>query len=472
MAIETRRFSSRDLVNIEEGEISREVFVNDEIYKQELEQIFTRTWLFVGHESQVPNPDDYFVSSMGEESVLLTRDKQNNIHVLLNTCRHRGMKVCRYDEGNVPVFSCPYHGWSYSTDGNLVKVPGQLLGVPHYNDMYQAQLDKQKWGLIQPPHVVNYKGSIWANWDPDAPSFEEYLGNMKLYLDLLLDHRDGSPGGSEVIGGVLKWRFPANWKFSVENFTPDGLHTISHRSVEMVGIGPGGPGQTRAGDQISAHRTFDTIYFPEGHGVGVTRVPHMADESDFRAFPEFNAPTGPVDNIEAAREYYAGLVEKRRKNLAGKTVVGPFSIGSVFPNMTFHSNTWPRSIAVWQPRGPSMTECWRWLLVDKDAPQEIKDLARHHFMRYSGPAGMTEQDDMENWNYATAASRGTIARRYPYNYQSGLGLQHQDPGLPEALITTGGNSEQNQMRFYLSWARFMDADSWDDIHNSRPQFWP
>ncbi|HZP27198.1 MAG TPA: Rieske 2Fe-2S domain-containing protein, partial [Dehalococcoidia bacterium] len=248
MAIETRRFSSRDLVNIEEGEISREVFVNDEIYKQELEQIFTRTWLFVGHESQVPNPDDYFVSSMGEESVLLTRDKQNNIHVLLNTCRHRGMKVCRYDEGNVPVFSCPYHGWSYSTDGNLVKVPGQLLGVPHYNDMYQAQLDKQKWGLIQPPHVVNYKGSIWANWDPDAPSFEEYLGNMKLYLDLLLDHRDGSPGGSEVIGGVLKWRFPANWKFSVENFTPDGLHTISHRSVEMVGIGPGGPGQTRAGD--------------------------------------------------------------------------------------------------------------------------------------------------------------------------------------------------------------------------------
>ncbi|HZP25604.1 MAG TPA: aromatic ring-hydroxylating dioxygenase subunit alpha, partial [Dehalococcoidia bacterium] len=82
------------------------------------------------------------------------------------------------------------------------------------------------------------------------------------------------------------------------------------------------------------------------------------------------------------------------------------------------------------------------------------------------------QDDMENWNYATAASRGTIARRYPYNYQSGLGLQHQDPGLPEALITTGGNSEQNQMRFYLSWARFMDADSWDDIHNSRPQFWP
>src|SRR6266404_4138689 len=87
------------LVDLAAGQISRE--------------------LFVGHESQIPNPGDFFVSSMGEESVILCRDRAGKVHVFLNSCRHRGMKVCRYDEGNTPVFTCPYHGWSYGTDGRL-----------------------------------------------------------------------------------------------------------------------------------------------------------------------------------------------------------------------------------------------------------------------------------------------------------------------------------------------------------------
>ena len=120
--------SAKQMVNLETGVIDRDVFVSEDVYQRELEQVFARAWLFVGHESQVPNPDDFFVSRMGEESVILTRDRQGQIHVLLNTCRHRGMKVCRYDEGNTRTFSCPYHGWSYSTDGSLVSVPGELLG--------------------------------------------------------------------------------------------------------------------------------------------------------------------------------------------------------------------------------------------------------------------------------------------------------------------------------------------------------
>ena len=83
------------------------------------------------------------------------------------------------------------------------------------------------------------------------------------------------------------------------------------------------------------------------------------------------------------------------------------------------SSRQPRTIAVWHPRGPHQTEVWRWYLVDRDAPQEVKNFLRDYYIRYSGPAGMTEQDDMENWNYAHAASRGTIARRYPYNYEQG-----------------------------------------------------
>ena len=108
------------LVDVDRGVVSREIFVSEEIYRQEQEQLFARAWLFIGHESQIPKPGDFIASSMGEESVILCRDSAGGIHVFLNSCRHRGMKVCRYDEGNAVEFQCPYHGWSYGTDGALV----------------------------------------------------------------------------------------------------------------------------------------------------------------------------------------------------------------------------------------------------------------------------------------------------------------------------------------------------------------
>ncbi len=142
MAMNGRRGYRSGLVNLRVGEISREIFVNEDIYAEEQERIFARAWLHVGHESQIPKPGDYFVSSMGEESVILCRDRAGRIHVFLNSCRHRGMKVCRYDEGSTTVFTCPYHGWSYGTDGRLV-------GVPYFREAYHSRLDKEKWGLVE-----------------------------------------------------------------------------------------------------------------------------------------------------------------------------------------------------------------------------------------------------------------------------------------------------------------------------------
>src|SRR5215475_13352900 len=195
MVPHTSPSSMPELVDLHSGCISREIFVNEDIYQQEQEQVFTRTWLFIGHESQIPKPGDYFVTSMGEESVILTRDSKRVIHAFLNTCRHRGMKVCRYDEGHTTVFTCPYHGWSYGTDGALV-------GVPHAKDAYGGELDRSRWGLVEVPRMENYKGTIWASWDQAAPPFLDYLGGYKLYLDLLLDAWDGREGGTEVIGGT------------------------------------------------------------------------------------------------------------------------------------------------------------------------------------------------------------------------------------------------------------------------------
>ena len=110
---------------------------------------------------------------------------------------------------------------------------------------------------------------------------------------------------------------------------------------------------------------------------------------------------------------------------------------------------------MWHPRGPNLTEAWRWFLVDKDTPEEVKDVLRHYYIRYSGPGGMTEQDDMENWNYAHKASRGAIARRKPYNYQMGIGHFAENVDLPGVL--TEGICEENARGFYSGWVKMMDA---------------
>ncbi len=442
-----------NLVDVERGRISREIFTSDALYQQQLERIFARAWLFVGHESQIPNPNDFFVSRMGEESVIMTRDRQGEIHVLLNTCMHRGMKVCRYDQGNTPVFSCPYHGWSYSTDGNLVSVPGELIGVPQFATAYHGELEKERWGLVSVPLTKNYKGSIWACWDPNAPSWEDYVGDMRYFLDNCLDGPDGSPDRIEVFAGVQKFIIPSAWMYGAENFIGDGYHTISHRSVDIAGISPQNEGR-------HSRRTHGvrvgTLSFPDlGHGVnGGSR--ETADIDYVPSWP---------DNPEVD-EFYAEARRHRQERLRAGEVRYRSGPSTIFPNTSFHDD--PRAIFVWHPAGPSRMELWRWFLVDKQAPPVVKDSLRHFGLRYSGPGGMTESDDAENWNYATAASKGTIAGRYPFNYEMGLGHSKPVEGLRGAVTSENETLTENNARsLYKRWAEFMDAETWDDLYPKR-----
>ncbi len=438
MLIRSASVRAHDFIDLEQGEISREIFVNQEIYEQEQERIFARAWLFLGHESQIPNPGDFFVSCMGEESVILTRDERGQAHAVLNTCRHRGMKVCRYDVGNTRVFTCPYHGWSYGTDGELV-------GVPHYKEAYDEQLDRARWGLIEVAQLTNYKGTFWATWDEHAPSFLDYLGGMKLYLDILLDGADGSEGESELLGSVQKWNLPCNWKFPSDNIGDLYHGATTHQSVDAANIGPSGRGRRDNGRERAARIN---VSFPE--------LGHAATSSLLLE----DAPA-PVQyaNRPVVAEYFRHANEERRKGLGERArIVG--GAGVVFPNTCFQPGQ-PRTVRIGQPRGPLLTEVWRFYLVDRAAPQEVKDVLRHYFMRYSGPGGMTEQDDMENWSEATKASRGVIARRHPYNYEMGLGMTYPDYGLDGVI--TGGFAEQNQRGLYQRWAQLMDGGDWDEI---------
>lgn len=432
-------------VRPEEGLIGRRIFVDEDVFKAEVKRIFSRAWLLVGHESLVPNPDDYFVSRMGTDPVILTRDLKGELHVFLNSCTHRGMKLCRYDHGNSRTFTCPYHGWSFSTNGKLVETPGDLIAVPGMATHYHNELNKKDWGLKRVGRIAVYKGTVWATWDPQAPDLLEYLGDMRHYLDSALDHRDGSPGGSEVVAGVQKWRVRCNWKLAPENFVGDLYHDISHRSVDLIGIGPSG-GKGRR--DPTPNRM--SVCFPSlGHGL-VGRMPYYEE-------PPYSPVFQQYPDVE---QYYRGVHERRVANLGDRMRV-LHSVGTIFPNTSIHGRQ-PRTIAVCHPISPTEMEMWRMCLVDKDAPEAVKDAARTYFLRYSGPGGMTESDDMENWTGATEASMGEVASQLFFNYQMGLGHAQPVEGLRGA-VQNGEVTEENARGYYRRWKQFMQELSWDEL---------
>ncbi len=447
MALSTRHQRANDLVDMKDGWISRDIFVDPDLYEPEKERVFARAWLFVGFEDQVKKPGDYFVSRMGEESVILSRDRDNTVHVFLNSCRHRGMKVCRYDEGNTPVFTCPYHGWSYAGDGSLV-------GVPRYKDAYREELDKSQWGLVEVAQMENYKGMVWATWDPEAPAFFEYIGDMRPHLDTFLDKPDGSEADLEVVGGVYKWTLPCNWKFGAENFIGDVYHTTTtHRSADLLRSNPSGiQGRQLASGVLTPAISMNASHHGSGWRAGIY-PPNVGYVPSY--------PTAPTVDT-----YFQVAHEKRQQSLGERARLrgdAPRG-GNVFPNTTCGTG---QTVGVWHPNGPDSTEVWRWYFMQKDAPQEAKDLLRHFYMRYGGPAGLTEKDDMENWNYAHRASKGTMARRYPYAYAMGLGYEQRHSSLTwlrrDGLVTEKVMTEQNQRGMYKMWADYMDAERWEDV---------
>ncbi|MGE3983853.1 MAG: aromatic ring-hydroxylating dioxygenase subunit alpha [Dehalococcoidia bacterium] len=424
--------------------VDRRAFFDKDIYQLEMERIFARSWLFMCHDSQIPNPGDFFMTFMGEDRVICVRDNDGLPQVLINSCRHRGNAVCRAEEGHATSFMCTYHGWTYDLKGNLV-------GVPGFKEVYHEELDRESWGLIKAAQVDTYHGFIFANMDPEAPNLPDYLGEVgRISLDMVAQRSDKV----QILPGVQKYTIPCNWKLSVDNVW-DWYHaTISHASAFQAGYGRPRARGAKEDPKIAA---------TSGNQLGWDQMVLLGEYG--------HAISGPI--FGEGRKGPAIIDESWRERPQAKEALGPVGIRSrghpnIFPTMWI-TNT---QISIRHPKGPNTTEIWWYSLIDESLPPETKGMFAARFSHTFGPAGLLEQEDGENWGESTKAARGVISMRYPLNFamNNGRGQVTTEEGGPP-FIETNVN-EHAQIWLYRAWSEWMSADSWSDLkanHSAVPR---
>ncbi len=423
------------------GILDRRIFSDEAIYQEELKRIFGRGWNFICHESQLPDPGNFFMNYIGEDEVIAVRDRQQNINVLLNTCPHRGNTVCRAELGTTKSFFCSYHGWNFDLDGSLIAMPGEAA-------FYRDGVDKKAWGLTPAAQVDSYKGFVFATLDESAPPLEDYLGWVgRLGIDMMTVN-----GDIQFLDGVHKNRVKCNWKLAVDNLF-DWYHVkVSHGTAFNVGM---------VTEEAMAPNDQMVILGELGHGIG---GPGLSLEKQ----AEFDARQA---NGVGAEQWYdrqaINRVDPKVREMLGPIGFRSYGHPNIFPNLWVSLT---KQLCLRIPRGPFETELWWFNYMPKDlseAERKYTLFAQNHVF---GPAGILEQDDGENWSHSTRGAKGTRSKTLPLNFAMGKGKDRvtQDPSGQSAIETVV--NEHGQRWTYQSWQDWMLADSWEELlaNHSQP----
>jgi nitrite reductase/ring-hydroxylating ferredoxin subunit len=451
-----------ELINPDDHTISLRLFTDPEVYRWELERLFTRAWIVLAHESEVPNPGDYVSRSIGQDPVIISRDESGDVHVLLNVCAHRGMQVCRAELGNTTTFRCPYHGWIYGLDGSLKAVPAE-------REIYQGRLAKDRFGLLE-ARVEVFAGMVWATWDQQAPTLSDYLGDFKFYLEVAFNRSDR---GMEAVGPPQRWVIPANWKFAADQFACDGYHIVTlHRCMKDLGL---------FGPIEDLKQILYGVDVSGRHGHGLRCLP-----TNWRAMINYNSANGGGngngDRELTLREKLgyvlpAGLttdmLDQPERNLTPEQVRlltdYPPGVGQVFPTAAFINGptlggdlkpsaaiTW----RTWVPRGPDKMEVMYWCMVEKGAPEAVKAAMRKATIQIFTSSGLIDQDDAEVWGGTQRVIGGAMAQRRRSTYMGLLGVQKPDAWPGDGLVYDGPSSDDNQWNWWLRYQDFLTNQAW------------
>jgi nitrite reductase/ring-hydroxylating ferredoxin subunit len=214
---------------VRDDRVHRQIYLDPAVFEAELARIFGRTWIYVGHESEIPRPGDYKTTTIGRQPVILVRQDGGDLAVLFNRCTHRAATICQERRGHASHLRCPYHGWVFRTDGTLV-------GATHADGYDDPDFHPEDFTLARLPRVDRYRGFVFGSLAPDGPSLAEHLGNAAPYLDLFVDL---SPTGRVRVGspGENHYAYPGNWKVQSENGV-DGYHANIVHLAYLEGAAP------------------------------------------------------------------------------------------------------------------------------------------------------------------------------------------------------------------------------------------
>lgn len=433
------------------GEISPEIYFDEDLYSLEQERIFSSSWIPVGHADMVPEPGTYITNYVGEVPVIIVRDRAGVVRGHINRCRHRGNKVCLFDRGRANSFTCSYHGWTYGIDGGLV-------GVPRERDLYGPDFHRADWGLEE-IRVAEFHGLLFASLDKDIAPFEQWLGeDTRWWLETFV--LAGPVGGLEALPGWHRCVTPGNWKLMCENFIGDNYHVaLTHAgwnraAAEMRELGSQDAMITSPLPFRTKVPTYEvTAGFDAGCPLGLGALV-AGNDAVFERDMEEAKRLGPeaVDWL------------RHRQDCMDKALVDvdprPYGFinGLLFPTLGLMGYVSPmigRHFILFHPRGTVEHEAWQWTMVEREAPECVREVAVQRVYKGQHMAGVIAPDDVENFERVVEAMRARRAQTLPLNFEVHIDDDgDQFPGLPGNIGHEP--SEVNQRQFYRFWLELMN----------------
>lgn len=355
--------------NLSYFRVNRQAYVSSQVYQQELDEVFEKSWLYLAHLSELSAAGDFLTRDVGGRNLIIQRQDNDEITVFLNACAHRGARVCAESQGNTQRFTCPYHGWTYDGRGALVGQPDKAA----YE--FRGQCDRSL-KLHQVTHEV-YKGFVFIHFAPSQQSLREYLGQAADYIDLILDQSQAS---LEIIPGAFEHAIEANWKLLAENGV-DAYHLpFAHkRYLEYL--------NTLGTDPASHKRTGLGLALGNGHALIMSGPPSTGRPIAYWS------PLFPEQLKASIATRFEQLVERFGQDRAEAIAHTNKSL-FIFPNLVIN-DILGLNIRTFFPVSATQVNVTVWGAGFSDESQQERAARINGLISFIGPGGFGTPDDVE-----------------------------------------------------------------------------
>lgn len=421
---------------VRDTEIHKDLYTDPGLFDLEMKHLFANTWVYVGHASQVPEKGDFYSTTVGTEPVVMVRHSDGSIHVLYNRCPHKGVKIAAETCGNTgKFFRCPYHAWTFRTDGRLLAIP---LKKGYENTGFENSEATQ--GMAAVGAVEVYRDFVFCRLNPEGESFQDFFGESLSTLDNMVDR---SPEGKlQVAGGVVRYMHHCNWKMLVDNQTDTCHPMVAHESsagtaVKVWNEAPAGTPKPMA---VELFAPFMSPYeFYEGMGIRVWQNGH--------------GHTGVADSIHAAYsgipEYWEKMVAAYGEERAG-AILGETRHNTVyFPNIMVKGPI--QTLRLFKPVAADKTlvESWTFRLVG--APDKLLERTLMYNRLINAPTSVVGHDDLEMYE---RAQEGLLSRGRDW---INIGRLFEPGEEARRNVVTNGTNEMQMRAQFRAWVRYMLA---------------